>query len=49
MGFHTCPTNAGVEAELKRRGLEIRENNGSFHVADPDGFDVQTGGKIQEE
>ena len=36
-----------VEAELKRRGLKIRTTEGSFHVQDPDGFEVQMGGKKQ--
>jgi len=36
-----------VEAELKRRGLMIRTTEGSFHVHDPDGFEVQMGGKEQ--
>src|SRR5580765_7305496 len=36
-----------VEAELKRRGLKIRVTEGSFHVQDPDGFEVQMGGKTQ--
>jgi catechol-2,3-dioxygenase len=36
-----------VEAELKRRGLKIRTTEGSFHVEDPDGFEVQMGGKTQ--
>jgi catechol 2,3-dioxygenase-like lactoylglutathione lyase family enzyme len=36
-----------VEAELKKRGLEIRATEGSFHVKDPDGFEVQMGGKTQ--
>ena len=36
-----------VEAELKRRGLMIRTTEGSFHVQDPDGFEVQMGGKRQ--
>ena len=36
-----------VEAELKRRGLQIRTTEGSFHVQDPDGFEVQMGGKTQ--
>src|SRR3989442_534344 len=36
-----------VEAELKRRGLQIRATEGSFHVQDPDGFEVQMGGKRQ--
>jgi catechol 2,3-dioxygenase-like lactoylglutathione lyase family enzyme len=36
-----------VEAELKRLGLKIRTTEGSFHVQDPDGFEVQMGGKKQ--
>jgi catechol 2,3-dioxygenase-like lactoylglutathione lyase family enzyme len=36
-----------VEAELKRRKLTIRVTEGSFHVQDPDGFEVQMGGKKQ--
>jgi catechol 2,3-dioxygenase-like lactoylglutathione lyase family enzyme len=36
-----------VEAELKRRGLQIRTTEGGFHVQDPDGFEVQMGGKKQ--
>ena len=36
-----------VEAELKRRGLMSRTTEGSFHVQDPDGFEVQMGGKNQ--
>ena len=36
-----------VEAELKRRGLMIRTTEGSSHVQDPDGFEVQMGGKAQ--
>jgi catechol 2,3-dioxygenase-like lactoylglutathione lyase family enzyme len=35
-----------VEAELKRRGLQSRpDTENSFHVKDPDGFDVQISGK----
>ena len=35
-----------VEAELKRRGLEPRPDTpNSFHVKDPDGFDLQISGK----
>ncbi len=35
-----------VEAELKRRGLEPRpDTEDSFHVKDPDGFDLQISGK----
>jgi hypothetical protein len=30
-----------VEAELKKRGLEPHEDQQSWHVKDPDGFDVQ--------
>jgi len=36
-----------MEAELKRRGLKIRTTEGGFHVTDPDGFEVQMGGKRQ--
>jgi catechol 2,3-dioxygenase-like lactoylglutathione lyase family enzyme len=37
---------AKVEAELKRRGLEPREDTeNSFHVKDPDGFDLQISGE----
>src|SRR5215831_7965602 len=36
-----------VEAELKRRGLQVRTTEGSFHVQDPEGFEVQMGGKEQ--
>lgn len=36
-----------VEAELKRRALNVRTTEGSLHVQDPDGFDVQMGGKTQ--
>jgi hypothetical protein len=36
-----------VEAELKRRGLQIRTTEGSLHIQDPDGFEVQMGGKRQ--
>lgn len=35
-----------VETELKRRGLEPRPDTvNSFHVQDPDGFDLQIAGK----
>jgi len=35
-----------VEAELKRRGLTPRaDTDNSFHVKDPDGFDLQISGK----
>ena len=33
--------------EVKRRGLKTRPGGGSFHIIDPDGFDIQVGGKIQ--
>jgi catechol 2,3-dioxygenase-like lactoylglutathione lyase family enzyme len=36
-----------VEAELKRRGLKTRTTEHSFHFGDPDGFEVQVGGKDQ--
>jgi hypothetical protein len=39
-----------LKAELELRGLKIRESTtggGSFHVMDPDGFEVQMGGKDQ--
>ena len=36
-----------VQAALKARGLDIRETEGGFHVKDPDGFEVQMGGKEQ--
>lgn len=32
---------AKVKAELERRGLNPRKDNNSWHVKDPDGFDVQ--------
>lgn len=35
-----------VEAELRRRGMEPRpDTENSFHVKDPDGFDLQISGK----
>jgi catechol 2,3-dioxygenase-like lactoylglutathione lyase family enzyme len=35
-----------VEAELKRRGLQPRpDTDNSFHVKDPDGFDLQISGR----
>ncbi len=34
-----------VKAELERRGLAARLDNNSFHVADPDGFDIQIGAR----
>jgi catechol 2,3-dioxygenase-like lactoylglutathione lyase family enzyme len=34
-----------AEAELKRRGLAPREDQESFHVKDPDGFDLQISSK----
>jgi catechol-2,3-dioxygenase len=38
---------SAMEAELKRRGLMIRATGDSLHVQDPDGFEVQMGGKTQ--
>jgi len=36
----------GVEAELKRRGLQPRaDTENSFHVKDPNGFDLQIAGR----
>ena len=34
-----------VKAELERRGLTPREDQESFHVKDPDGFDLQISSK----
>ena len=43
--IETWDKNA-VEAELKRRGLAARpDTEDSFHVKDPDGFDLQISGK----
>src|SRR5262249_7630958 len=39
-----------LKVELERRGLKIRESatgGSSFHVMDPDGFEVQMGGTDQ--
>jgi catechol 2,3-dioxygenase-like lactoylglutathione lyase family enzyme len=36
-----------VEDELKRRGFKIRTTERSFHFSDPDGFELQVGGKDQ--
>jgi catechol 2,3-dioxygenase-like lactoylglutathione lyase family enzyme len=37
---------SAVEAELRRRGMEPRpDTEDSFHVKDPDGFDLQISGK----
>jgi catechol 2,3-dioxygenase-like lactoylglutathione lyase family enzyme len=39
-------TKDKVEAELKRRGLDPRvDTENSFHVKDPDGFDLQISGE----
>ena len=38
---------AQVEDELKRRGFKIRTTEHSFHFADPDGLELQVGGKDQ--
>jgi phosphatidylglycerol:prolipoprotein diacylglycerol transferase len=49
IGFAVEPWNAGVvERELRKRGLApVADNDGrgfeSFHIKDPDGFDVQIG------
>jgi catechol 2,3-dioxygenase-like lactoylglutathione lyase family enzyme len=38
-----------VEAELKRRGLEPRpDTENSFHVKDPDGYDLQISGETMK-
>ena len=43
--IETWDKNA-VEAELRRRGMEPRpDTEDSFHVKDPDGFDLQISGK----
>jgi catechol 2,3-dioxygenase-like lactoylglutathione lyase family enzyme len=34
-----------AKAELERRGFTPRLDNNSFHVTDPDGFDVQIGAR----
>ena len=36
-----------VEEEIKRRGFKYRTTEHSFHFNDPDGFEVQVGGKDQ--
>lgn len=36
---------AAVQAELERRGFTPRLDNNSFHIVDPDGFDVQIGAR----
>jgi hypothetical protein len=36
-----------VEAELKQRGFKTRTTEHSFHFSDPDGFEVQVGGRDQ--
>ncbi len=36
---------AAAKAELERRGLTPREDQDSFHVKDPDGFDLQISSK----
>ena len=38
---------AQVGDELKRRGLKTRISERSFHFSDPDGFELQVGGKDQ--
>ena len=50
-GFDTDKSvKPALKAELERRGLKVRESatgGSSFHVSDPDGFEVQMGGKDQ--
>jgi catechol 2,3-dioxygenase-like lactoylglutathione lyase family enzyme len=36
-----------VAAEIKRRGIEVRVTECCLHIKDPDGFDLQLGGKDQ--
>ena len=36
---------ARVEAELKARGLKPEPDYNSFHIRDPDGYDIQIAGK----
>jgi catechol 2,3-dioxygenase-like lactoylglutathione lyase family enzyme len=36
-----------VEAELKRRGLEVQSSANSLDIKDPDGYRIQLGGKDQ--
>ncbi len=36
-----------VEEEIKRRGFKYRTTDHSFHFNDPDGFELQVGGKDQ--
>lgn len=36
-----------VNAELKRRGLEVQSTANSLEIKDPDGFRIQLGGKDQ--
>jgi catechol-2,3-dioxygenase len=38
---------AELESELKRRGLKVRGNAESLLFEDPDGFEIQVGGKHQ--
>jgi hypothetical protein len=54
---HVCLTIANWDAdknvreqvgdELKRRGFKTRVTEHSFHFSDPDGFELQVGGKVQ--
>jgi catechol 2,3-dioxygenase-like lactoylglutathione lyase family enzyme len=40
---------AAVEAELKRRGFEPRpDTDNSFHILDPDGYDIQISGRAMD-
>lgn len=38
-------SHEAVEQELKRRGLNPQADFDSFHIVDPDGYDVQIAGK----
>jgi catechol 2,3-dioxygenase-like lactoylglutathione lyase family enzyme len=38
-------SHEGVEQELKRRGLHPQVDYDSFHIFDPDGYDIQIAGK----
>ncbi len=38
-------SHESVEQELKRRGLNPQVDYDSFHIVDPDGYDVQIAGK----
>jgi catechol 2,3-dioxygenase-like lactoylglutathione lyase family enzyme len=47
-GWDTDPTVVDkLIAEVKRRGLKTKLGGDSFHIYDPDGYDIQVGGKDQ--